>query len=44
MVGAHLKRVAQRLAALRGRTEHAATYGPRGDLDGKRTGRVLGAV
>ena len=44
MVSAHLKRVAQRLAALRGRTEHAATYGPRGDFDGKRAGRVLGAV
>ena len=44
MVSAHLKRVAQRLAALRGRTEQAGTYGPRGDLAGKRTGRVLGAV
>ncbi len=44
MVSAHLKRVAQRLAALRGRTEHAATYGPRGDFSGKGTGRVLGAV
>jgi flagellar biosynthesis protein FlgN len=44
LVAAHLKRVDQRLRALRGRTDAAATYGPRGDLPGKRGGRVLGAV
>ena len=44
LVSAHLKRVDQRLRALRGRTDGATTYGPRGDLAAKRTGRVLGAV
>jgi flagellar biosynthesis/type III secretory pathway chaperone len=44
MVGAHLKRVDERLRALRGRTDRAATYGPRGDLAGSSAGRVLGSV
>ena len=43
LVAAHLKRVDQRLRALRGRTDLAATYGPRGDLPPKGIGRVLGA-
>lgn len=44
MVSAHLKRVDERLRALRGRTDRAATYGPRGDLAGSNAGRVLGTV
>ena len=44
MVGARLKRVDERLQALRGRTDQSATYGPRGDLARSRAGRVLGAV
>jgi flagellar biosynthesis/type III secretory pathway chaperone len=44
MVSAHLKRVDERLRALRGRTDRAATYGPRGDLAGSGAGRVLGSV
>jgi flagella synthesis protein FlgN len=44
LVAAHLKRVDQRLQALRGRADRAATYGPRGDLSRQHTGRVLGAV
>jgi flagellar biosynthesis/type III secretory pathway chaperone len=44
LVAAHLRRVDQRLRALHGRASVAATYGPRGDLGGKRGGRVLGSV
>jgi flagellar biosynthesis/type III secretory pathway chaperone len=44
LVNAHLKRVDERLQALRGRPDGAATYGPRGDLPRSRAGRVLGAV
>jgi flagellar biosynthesis/type III secretory pathway chaperone len=44
LVAAHLKRVDQRLRALRGRADRAATYGPRGDLTGAHGGRALGAV
>jgi len=44
MVSAHLKRVDERLRALRGRTDRAATYGPRGDLAGSNAGRMLGSV
>lgn len=44
MVGARLKRVDERLQALRGRADRSATYGPRGDLDRSSAGRVLGAV
>ncbi len=44
MVSAHLKRVDERLRALRGRTDRAATYGPRGDLAAASPGRVLGTV
>jgi flagellar biosynthesis/type III secretory pathway chaperone len=44
MVSAHLKRVDERLRALRGRSDRAATYGPRGDLAGAHAGRVLGTV
>jgi flagellar biosynthesis/type III secretory pathway chaperone len=44
MVSAHLKRVEERLRALRGRTDRAATYGPRGDLAGSNAGRMLGSV
>jgi flagellar biosynthesis/type III secretory pathway chaperone len=44
MVSAHLKRVDERLRALRGRADRAATYGPRGDLAGSNAGRVLGTV
>lgn len=44
LVSAHLKRVDERLQALRGRPDRAATYGPRGDLARSRAGRVLGAV
>ena len=44
MVSAHLKRVDERLRALRGRADRAATYGPRGDLAGSHAGRMLGSV
>jgi flagellar biosynthesis/type III secretory pathway chaperone len=44
MVSAHLKRVDERLRALRGRTDRAATYGPRGDLAASNAGRMLGTV
>ena len=44
LVAAHLKRVDQRLQALRGRADRAATYGPRGELPRPRAGRMLGAV
>jgi flagellar biosynthesis/type III secretory pathway chaperone len=44
MVAAHLRRVDQRLRALHGRASGAPTYGPRGDLAGSRSGRVLGSV
>jgi flagellar biosynthesis/type III secretory pathway chaperone len=44
MVSAHLKRVDERLRALRGRTDRAATYGPRGALAGAHPGRMLGSV
>jgi flagellar biosynthesis/type III secretory pathway chaperone len=42
MVTAHLKRVEERLRALRGRTDRSATYGPRGDLVAAGSGRALG--
>jgi len=44
MVSAQLKRVDERLQALRGRNESSATYGPRGDLGRARGGRILRAV
>jgi len=44
LVSALLKRVSERLEALCGRTQRAATYGPHGDLDHARQGRVLRAV
>jgi flagellar biosynthesis/type III secretory pathway chaperone len=44
LVAAHLKRVDQRLRALRGRASGAPIYGPRGDLSGNRSGRILGSV
>jgi flagellar biosynthesis/type III secretory pathway chaperone len=44
MVGARLKRVDERLQALRGRADRSATYGPRGDMARSPAGRVLGAV
>ncbi|MBS0580747.1 MAG: flagellar protein FlgN [Proteobacteria bacterium] len=44
LVAAHLKRVDQRLRALRGRTDRSATYGPRGDVAASHDGRILGAV
>ena len=44
LVSALLKRVNERLQALSGRTQRGATYGPHGDLDHARQGRVLRAV
>ncbi|HYL72123.1 MAG TPA: flagellar protein FlgN [Steroidobacteraceae bacterium] len=44
MVAARLKRVDERLQALRGRADRSATYGPRGDMPRSPAGRVLGAV
>ena len=44
MVGARLKRIEERLQALRGRADRSATYGPRGDLARSPAGRILGAV
>lgn len=44
LVNAHLKRVDERLQALRGRPDRVGTYGPRGDLGCTRAGRVLGSV
>jgi flagellar biosynthesis protein FlgN len=44
LVGARLQRVDERLQALRGGTNRAATYGPRGGLAVIRGGRELGAV
>ncbi len=44
LVAARLKRVDERLQVLRGRTDRAATYGPRGDFSSTRAGRVFGAA
>ena len=44
LVAARLKRVDERLQLLRGRTDRAATYGPRGGLSRARVGRAFGAA
>lgn len=44
MVAAKMKRVAELLQALTGRTTRADTYGPRGYAQRTGSGRVLGAV